>query len=379
MIRRDCAWEDVRNLLVVRLDNIGDILMTGPALRAIKETLPRSHLTLLASPAGTQAAPLLPWVDDVFTWRVLWQDLGHLPFDPAREWALIEDIRQRRFHAAIIFTSFSQSPYPPALACSLAGIPLRLGDSKENAEGPLTHFPESLPDHVHQVERNLHLTRTVGFDTTHKEICLKLNDYCRRTVDNLLSHSGIRNDEPYLLLAPWASASARTYATHRFGLAALDVARAAGMRVVIAGAERDRARGSKELSECLGDRAVNLVGMTTVGELAVLVERATLVMTNNTSALHFADALGTPVVVLYSGTDHESQWRPRRTPHRLLRRATGCSPCYAFTCPTQLECLDFSHEEVATAALELLNAFDRSCRWRAGEANPVFIKEGLHA
>jgi ADP-heptose:LPS heptosyltransferase len=63
----------------MRLDNIGDVIMTGPALRAIKETLPHIHVTFMASPAGAQAAPLLPWVDDIFAWRVLWQELGSPP------------------------------------------------------------------------------------------------------------------------------------------------------------------------------------------------------------------------------------------------------------------------------------------------------------
>ena len=65
------------------------------------------------------------WVNEVLPWRVLWQDLGNLNFDSAREWELIETLRQRQFDAAIILTSFSQSPHPAALACYLAGIPLR--------------------------------------------------------------------------------------------------------------------------------------------------------------------------------------------------------------------------------------------------------------
>ena len=81
---------------------------------------------------------------------------------------------------------------------------------------------------------------------------------------------------------------------------------------------------------------------------------ATLSLTNNTSTMHIADACGTPSVVLYSGTELESQWRPRNAPHRLLRRAVPCSPCYAFTCPSGLECLDVPPEEVVRAGLELL-------------------------
>jgi ADP-heptose:LPS heptosyltransferase len=105
-------WLSVRNLLVMRLDNIGDVIMTSPALRALRENLPDAKITLMASPSGSSAASLLPWIDQILPWRALWQDLGKLAFDPTREWKLIELLQARQFDAAIIFTSFSQSPYP---------------------------------------------------------------------------------------------------------------------------------------------------------------------------------------------------------------------------------------------------------------------------
>ena len=101
------AWADARRILVMRLDNIGDVVMTSPVLRALKENLPEAHITLMASPGGSKAAPLLPWADETLPWRVLWQDLGRLSFDPAREWELIETLREGAYDAAIILTSFN--------------------------------------------------------------------------------------------------------------------------------------------------------------------------------------------------------------------------------------------------------------------------------
>ncbi len=70
--------------------------------------------------------------------------------------------------------------------------------------------------------------------------------------------------------------------------------------------------------------------------------------------MHMGDAFGVPMVILYSGTELEEQWRPRRAPTRLLRRPTPCSPCYAFECPYQMECLDIPPAEVAAAVRTLL-------------------------
>jgi ADP-heptose:LPS heptosyltransferase len=106
--------------------------------------------------------------------------------------------------------------------------------------------------------------------------------------------------------------------------------------------------------------AVSLVGRTTLPEFAALVERAALVVCGNSAALHLADALRRPVVVLYSGTDLESQWQPRHTASVILRRETDCHPCYRFDCPFDMECLDIAPADVVAAGLRLLEVEGQS-------------------
>jgi ADP-heptose:LPS heptosyltransferase len=164
-------WAEARRLLVMRLDNIGDVVMTGPVLRALKENLPRASITLMASPGeGGRSASAVG--DEVFAWRVLWQDLGRLSFDPAREWELIEALRRGSYDAAIILTSFKQTPHPAGYACYLAGIPLRLGESKEWGGGVLTDEAPPAPDELHQVERNLRLIEHAGFGVEDRSLSL---------------------------------------------------------------------------------------------------------------------------------------------------------------------------------------------------------------
>lgn len=138
-------WLAACNILAVRLDNIGDVIMLGPALRTVKETSPQARLTLLASPAGATAALLLPWIDDLIVWRASWQDVGgRILFDPAHELELINLLSERSFDAALIFTSFSQTPHVPGYVCYLAGIALRVGESKEFGGSTLTTVPPLL-------------------------------------------------------------------------------------------------------------------------------------------------------------------------------------------------------------------------------------------
>ncbi len=346
-------WAKARNILVMRLDNIGDVIMTSPALRAIKQNLPESRLTLMASPGGAQAASLLPWVDEVLPWRVLWQDLGKLDFDPAREWELVKNLRDRHFDAAIIFTSFSQSPHPAGFLCYLAGIRHRVGESKEFGGGVLTTEVASAPDEIHQVERNLRLIEAVGFQVCDRSLSIQISAAAQQEAMLRLAEYGIYASAPYILLNPWTSCQSRNYDSGRFAAAAVQLAETTNSPIVVTGVAKDRDR-SGPLLEALSPHAIDLIGTTTLPQLAALIANAQLVLTNNTSTMHLADATRTPSVVMFAGTEYESQWRPRHGPSRLLRRPTPCSPCYAFTCPYQLECLDIPPEEVVAAGLELL-------------------------
>jgi ADP-heptose:LPS heptosyltransferase len=352
-------WLAARNILAIRPDNIGDVIMLGPALRAIKETSLGARITLLASTGGATGAPLLPWVDEVIPWRTLWQDLGHLAFDPARERALIDTLAGRHFDAALCFTSFSQSPHPPGYVCYLAGIPLRAGESKEFGGRVLTTELRGVtPDEEHQAERNLRLVEAVGFVTRDRHLAIRLTREERAAVPGLLRGAGIAQERPFVVLHPGASAEARRYPPARSGELARAL-RARDWQVLVTGVEREAAIVETVLAAAPGTPA--LVGGTSLSEYAALIERAALVICGNTLPLHLADAVGTPVLALYSGTDHESQWQPRVVPHRILRRPTPCYPCYRFSCPIGQPCLDIPATEVADEAEALITRAEGRC------------------
>lgn len=351
-------WLAAKHILAVRLDNIGDVVMLGPALRAVKETSPRARLTLLASPGGATAVPLLPWVDEVITWRTIWQDVGgRIPFDPARERELINLLAGRKFDAALIFTSFSQTPHTPGYACYLAGIPLRAGESKEFGGSTLTTELRAAADELHQAERNLRLVEHLGFVARERGLAVIIPDEARQAVPSLLERAGLDASAPFILLHPGASAHARRYPAERFGIVARHLSGRV-MPVLVTGVERESA-----LIEELRQHAPAihcLLGGTTLAEYAALVEQATLVICNDSLPMHLADAVGTPAVILFSGTDYEEQWCPRAIPYRLLRRHTACHPCYLFECPIGLPCLDIAPEKVVEAVETLLPASGKS-------------------
>lgn len=338
----------IRRILVMRLDNIGDIIMMSPALRALRRRFPEAEIVLMASRAGAQAAPLLPWIDDVIVWRVVWQEIGRLEPNPDKEFELIDRLRGWGFDLALAFTSFSQSPHAPAFVCRMAGIPQFFGQSLEPGYSVIPAFPVEL----NQAERNLHLLESLGVPVEDRLLSIRIPRSSEESLAELARNSGLDVRQDYLLLNPWTSCDSRTYPPERFARAAQILARRLDLPVVVTGSRKERKK-SDEVLRVLGPGAIDLVGRTDVCQFAALVAHSRLVLTGNTSALHLADATGVPVVVPYSGTEYESQWAPRRAPSRLLVRPTVCSPCYTFTCPFDHDCVDIPPEEVAEAAVEL--------------------------
>ncbi len=352
------AFRDARRALLVRLDNIGDVVMLSPAVRAIKRALPRLHLTLMVSPAGSAVAGLIPGADEVFVHRALWQDArGEMAFAPERERGLIDELRRRRFDVALLFTSFSQSPYPAAYVCYLAGIPRRIGQSREFGGAVLSQWVPPLPDATHQVDRNLHLLAGVGIPIGGpgaSALRLAVPRAARLQAETLLKAQGVRGG--FVALAPGATCSARRYPAERYVEVAARLQRL-GHQVVVLGGVKDKSLGEQVIASASG--AVSLCGLTTIADLAAILQRARLLVANDSGPMHVADAVGCPMVILYAGTELEEQWRPRTAPARLLRRPTSCSPCYRFECPNALECLAFGPQEVVAEALALLGETHR--------------------
>lgn len=338
----------------MRMDNVGDVVLAGPTLRALREWLPGGRITLMTSPAGSQAAPLLPWIDDVIVRRVPWQDArGQMPLDPVREGVLIEDLRAESFDTAVILTSFSQSVWPPAYACYLAGIPVRLGHSREFGGSLLTHRADPPPFGAHEAERDLHVIESAGVPVRDRTLEVRVPLECMREADACLREAGMDANEGFIAYAPGASCAARRY---DLGKARRLAALLAGtdLPLVVLGNAKETAL-AREMVEAAGPgRAVSLAGRVTIAEMAGVLARARALVTNDSGAMHVADALGTPLLVTFAGTELESQWRPRKAPARLLRVPTSCTPCYAFDCPNSMACLDIEPERVAEEAFGLI-------------------------
>jgi lipopolysaccharide heptosyltransferase II len=357
-VDRALRWQAVRRVLAVRLDNLGDVLMTTPALAAIRQSVPEASVTLLTSPAGAAAARCLPELDDVIVFDAPWVT-GRGAHADARgaERRLCSRLARGRYDAAIIFTVCTQSALPMALLCRMAGIPLRLAHCRENPYDLLTDWVPD-PDTVHsgmrhEVARQLGLVATLGWQVEDDRLRLALTRLQRYRARALLRAAGVAAEQPYFVVHVGASAPSRRYPAARFGVAADEIAARSGCLPVFTGDAAEQPL-IDEARSAMSQRSIELAGQLGVGELAALMEGSRLLLSSNTGPAHIAAATGTPVVVLYALTNPQhTPWRVRT---RVLNRDVPCRHCLKSVCPQgHHDCLlKVSPEEIVDAAMTLL-------------------------
>lgn len=305
-------------ILAVRQDSLGDVLLAGPAIRALAASGP---VTLLCGERGAAAAGLLPGVEETIVWTAPWIDPEPVAVDRKDCAALTAAIAARRPREAVIFTSFHQSPLPTALLLRLAGVD-RIAAISADYPGSLLDVRHRVDDEQHEVERALSLARAAG----HR---LPAGDEGELRVD-LPEPPPELPPEPFLVLHPGASVPARAWEAEKWAALAAELGRR-GHRLVVTGALEEIALTGYVAAAAPG--ALDLGGRVSFAALAAVLSRAAAVAVANTGPAHLAAAVGTPIVSLFAPTVPAVRWRPWGIPHRLVFQEVPCAGCRARTCP----------------------------------------------
>jgi lipopolysaccharide heptosyltransferase II len=368
---REQLWKAARRVLLIRLDNLGDVLMTTPAFAAVRESLPQAHLALLAAPSVKALMPHLPEVDEFIGFHAPWVKAGAAALDGEQRLALtpppgrgeaerqmLQRLMEGRFDAAIIFTVCTQSALPAALLCRLAGIPLVLAHARERAYGLLSDAtPERddvAPGMRHEVRRQLDLVARVGLRTADEGLRFRVRDKDRAAARAALQAAGVAEERGYVLVHPGASAPSRRYPPARFGRAADLLQDSAGAPAIVFCAGPGEDVLMHEARAAMRGPSTELLPPMSLGTLAALIEGARLLVANNSGPVHLAAAVGTPVVDLYALTN--PQHTPWQVPARVLSHDVPCRNCQQSVCAQAHHlCLrGIEPEQVADAARELM-------------------------
>jgi ADP-heptose:LPS heptosyltransferase len=339
------------HVLIARVDSEGDVLLAGPAIRAVARDARR--VTLLCGPRGVQAARLLPGVDQVLVRRIPWIDPQPPPVERREMLRLVADLAALRADRAFVLTSFHQSPLPLALLMRMAGVP-EIAATSVDYPGSLLDVRHWISDDVHEVERSLALVETLGHGLAPGDDgALRLrSDLAERSFAEIApALAGV----PFVAVHPGASVPARAWAPehHRALLSALC---ARGYGVAVTGGP-----GEEELTRFVlddaGGRVVDLGGRISFAELAEVLAHARVAVVGNTGPAHLAAAVGTPIVSIFAPTVPALRWRPWGVRHVLLGdQDIPCAGCRARVCPIEAHpCIDVQVgvDEVVAAVVAL--------------------------
>jgi ADP-heptose:LPS heptosyltransferase len=333
------------HVLVARQDSVGDVLLAGPAVRAVAAGAGR--VTLLCGPRGRAAAELLPGVDEVVVAHAGWIDADPERVTRAGVEGLVDRLTGLGIDQALVLTSFHQSPLPLALLLRMAEVPTIAAVSVDYP-GSLLDVRHRVDDDLHEVERGLSLAATLGYRLPEGD------DGRLRVRPARAADAPGLGDGPYVVVHPGAAAPARAWAPERHA-ALVDALVEAGRPVVVTGDAGERALTSLVAG---GSRpgVVDLGGRVDLGGLAEVLAGAVVVVVGNTGPAHLAAAVGTPVVSLFSPVVPAARWRPWGVPQVLLGdQDAACAGSRARVCPVAGHpCLDGVPVAEVVAAVERL-------------------------
>ncbi|WP_083892885.1 HAD-IIIA family hydrolase [Nocardia veterana] len=347
------------HVLVARLDSAGDVLVTGPAVRAIAARAER--VTFLAGPRGRAAAQLLPGVSQVLEFHAGWVDFDAPPVNADTITELVKLIDAQQPDEAIIFTSFHQSPLPLALVLRMAGVP-RICAISPDYPGSLLDVRHRVDDDLPEPVRALSLAAAAGYPSRGHRL---------RVSPDLPDVGELTGAPGYIVLHPGAAVPARRMSAQRSRevAAALD---AAGYRVVVTGGPDER-----ELTAFVAaDHAHDLGGATDLPQLAAVLRGADVVVAPNTGAAHLAAAVATPVVSLFAPVVPARRWAPHGVPTVVLGdRSAACAGSRARECPVPGHpCLNgITDAEIIDAVAHLRGERSRADRRRGARTGPPAV------
>jgi ADP-heptose:LPS heptosyltransferase len=286
---------------------MGDVIMSTPAFRALKESF-GATLALLTSSMAQSIVPFIPMIEELIVADLPWVKAG-MSLDAPGIQQLIQQLREKGFDAAVIFTVYSQSALPAALLTMLAGIPRRLAYCRENPYGLLTDWaPDGEPYRFiqHQVERDLKLVNSIGAYTGNDRLSLEIDPSLLASAQQKLRSAAVEYPSRYIIFHPGVSEEKRQYPLECW----MELAQYMGenkIPVLVTGTDKEKALCAA-IAAAGGDNMYNVAGLLSVGEFIALIDHATVIVSVNTATAHIAAARQKPVLVLYACTN------PQHTP-----------------------------------------------------------------
>lgn len=314
-------------ILLIRPDHLGDVLLTTPAIHALRRARPHAEIHALVGP---WAAEVLAGYDEID--RVLTLPFPGFTRAPKRGWRFpyqllwqsARGLRRIGYHSAVIFRP---DHWWGALLARFAGIPQRVGYDLPDVGQFLTHRYPHQPTHA--VWQNLHLVNNWLGLSPSEEITYRfpVGDSDRGYVDGYLAEWGIGVESPLFVIHPGSGTWVKRWQPERWAVVADTLAGQFDAQVVFTGGDHELPL-VRDIMTQMTTPACLMVGDTRIGHLAALYARARVVLGPDSGPLHLAAAVGTPTVTLFGPAD-PVEFAPWGSPdrHMILTSDIACRPC----------------------------------------------------
>ena len=334
----------MKRILIIEVNWVGDILFTTPAIRAIRENNPKSFIAVLVVPRCVEMLEDNPSIDEIIVFDEKAAHRGVFG-----RLSLILELRKRRFDTVI---SFHRSMSRMLIAV-FAGISRRIGYYTRKRSWLLTDTVAMSEGQLHRVEYFLNITRAVGIDTTDKNYQFFIPEASLIKADQILRENSIGKDEGFFVINPGGNWPPKRWPKERYAKLCQGLKARYGRRIVITGAEKDIPL-AEDIIRISGDCAISICGETTLKELAAVMRRASLVVSNDSGPMHIAVSQKTPTIAVFGPTDPAITGPYGDGRYIILHKWEECEvPCYDLSCK-DFRCMEeISAEEVLDAIKRL--------------------------
>ena len=340
-------FEDVKRVLIRGTNWIGDVIMSLPAISAVRETLPHARISVLAKPWVADIYRLSPDVDEV----ILFQSPG-IHDGISGKIRLAGEIKKKNFDLALLL----QNAIEAAIIAWWAQIPVRAGYNSDGRGLLLTHSVQRTQEirEIHQVGYYLEMVKALGFRGGKRNITLSINDDLRTRAEKLRKQYNVKDEGPLVGIAPGANyGPAKMWYPERFAAVADRLADEFSAEVMLFGSGKDRERTSLVEGHA-HHNLINMAGETGLAEAVSLIAGCDLFISNDSGLMHLAGALDIPLVAIFGSTNPVAT-SPVGEKSIVVHRDVNCSPCLKKICPTDFRCMDLiGIDDVYNEARKLL-------------------------
>lgn len=322
-------------ILVVRTDRIGDVVLTTPVLKALRENYPHAHIAMMVSPRTKELIEDNPYLDEVLVYDREKKDKGLLGF-----WRFVLALKRKRFDLAIVLHTKNRLN----LITYFASIKRRAG-YKNNKFGFL--LTDKLTDtrHLgikHEVDYCLDILRKLGLKINDKIPYVAVKKKDLDSVGSMLNAQGIGADNKIAAIHPGSSCISKRWLRERFVVLANRLVEDYGLKVILVAEGKEDEAIANEMAHEIRYPVLNLSGKLSLGQLSALLKRCAIFISNDSGPAHIASAVGTPVVSIFGRNQaglSPVRWAPVGRKDTYLHKEVGCSICLAHNCSIGFDCL----------------------------------------